>query len=359
MNRRRAALWTAGIAAGAAVGAVAGRALIRRHRSGADPDGLEALAELPPEDLGPVTSFDGTTIAVRAAGEPGGTADPVLVFAHGFSLDMTMWHYQWKALAEGHRCVLFDQRGHGRSGSAAGGDHSVQAMGRDLKAVLDAVAPDGPCVLIGHSMGGMSVLALAEAHPEVFGSRVAGVILADTAAAELVRGAIGALGARLEGLLRPRVRSALRIPGRAERLRMLLEARGADLAYAVARVTNFGPRADPALVRHITTLATRAPIEVWTDALAGLIDMDLREAVEAVRVPALVVVGDLDRLTPPAMALALKGALPDARLTVMEGAGHLPMMERPEQFNGLVERFVERLAGTARSAPAEAVEARP
>jgi pimeloyl-ACP methyl ester carboxylesterase len=346
VNRWRAALWTAGLAGGGAAGATLVRAVVRRDRGVADPHELEALAGLPPEDLGAVPSFDGTRLSVRAAGDRVRPEDPVLVFAHGFSLDMTMWHHQWTALSERYRCVLFDQRGHGRSERPPDGDYSLQAMGRDLRAILDLVS--GPCVVVGHSMGGMSTLALAEAYPEEFGTRIRGVVLADTAAAEIVRGALGAIGARLEAVLRPRLRTALRAPGRAERLLRLVETRGADVAYAVARVTNFGPRADPAVMRHVTALSTRAPAEVWTDVLAGLVDMDLRHALNAVKVPALVVVGDLDRITPPASALALKRALPDARLTVMRGTGHLPMLERPRQFNALLDRFLQ---GPVRGSP--------
>lgn len=336
---RRRALWAAGIATGAAVGAVAARTLVRRVRGNVDPEVLAELAELPPEDLGPVRTPDGLDLHVRAAGDPGST---VLVFVHGFSLDLTMWSYQWRELGDRYRCVLYDHRGHGRSARSPDGDYSLRAMAGDLRAVLDAAVGDGPCVLVTHSMGGMCLLALAEDRPEEFGTRVAGVVLADTAAAELVRGAVGALGARVEALFRPRLRAALSIRDRAERLRRLLQSRGGDLAFGVARLTNFGPGADPAMVEHVTSLSVQAPIEVWTDALAGLVEMDLRHALEHVRVPALVVVGDLDRITPPATALAMQRALPSARLVVLQGAGHLPMMEQPERFNGLVADLADR-----------------
>src|SRR5205807_339679 len=154
VSRRRGAAILAGAAAGTAASVLASRALVRRQRRRPDPERSERLTELPPEDLGPVVSHDGTLLAVRAAGEEG---RPALVFAHGFSLDMTTWHYQWKAFSDRYRCVLYDQRGHGRSGPAVGGDHSLQAMGGDVRAVLDAAVPRGPAVLVGHSMGGMAL----------------------------------------------------------------------------------------------------------------------------------------------------------------------------------------------------------
>ena len=97
MSRKRAALVTAGIAAGAVAGGVIGRTVLNARRRGA-PQADERLSELPPEDLGPVRSFDGTELAVRAAGDP---SNPTIVFVHGFSLDMTTWHYQWTACRTG------------------------------------------------------------------------------------------------------------------------------------------------------------------------------------------------------------------------------------------------------------------
>src|ERR687887_134432 len=94
-----------------------------------------------------------------------------------------------------------------------------------------------------------------------------------------------------------------------------------DFAYMVARLTNFGPKASPSMVEYVVDLSMRSPIEVWTDGIAALVEMDLRHAIQHVRCPSLVVVGDLDRLTPPASALAIVGELPDGELAVIEGAG--------------------------------------
>jgi len=334
VNRRRA-LWVAGAAAVAGSAIAAGKIMARRERRGPDGEAGERFDELPPEEIAPVVSPDGTLLRVRAAGHPD---RPALVFSHGFSVDMTTWHYQWKDLSAEYRCVLFDHRGHGGSGKAAGGDHTLQAMGRDIKAVIDAaVHPDQPVIVVGHSMGGRAILGLAETHPELFGERVVGAVFADTAAAELVRGAAGAIGTRLLALAPSLGRRFGRRLG-STRLRMRLGA--SDLAYLVGRVTNFGPGASPSMVEYVVDLSMRSPIEVWTDGIAGLVEMDLRHAIQHVRCPSLVVVGDLDRLTPPASAMAIKDALPDGRLVVLEGAGHMAPMERHEQFNGVVRRFV-------------------
>jgi pimeloyl-ACP methyl ester carboxylesterase len=126
-------------------------------------------------------------------------------------------------------------------------------------------------------------------------------------------------------------------------LRRYVLASPGDVGHLVARVTQFGPHASPHVVDYVVGLAARAPSEVWTDALAGLMDMDLRHAVQHVRVPSLVLVGELDRVTPPSSAVALAGELPQGRLEVIEGAGHIPMMEAHEDFNRRVDRFAQEV----------------
>jgi len=332
VNWKRTAAVLAGVTVGTAAGVIATRAAIHRDRRRIDPEEGERLAELPPDDLGPVVTEDGTLLSVRAAGDQ---SAPAVIMAHGFSLDMTTWHYQWKEWSARYRCILYDHRGHGRSGTSHDRDYTLQAMGRDLRRVLEATVPEGPAVLVGHSMGGMAIMAMAEAHPEEFGERVAGVILADTAAAELVRGAIGGILGRLTGFKVPDTR--------AERIHAFMKGGRSDLSYLVARLTNFGHHPSPWLVDYISAISGQAPVEVWTDALSGVLQLDFRHALEHIRVPALVIVGDVDRITPPTSAEALADALPDAELVVLEGAGHLTMLERHEQFNAVVLPFLDRV----------------
>ncbi|MGH2677736.1 MAG: alpha/beta fold hydrolase [Actinomycetota bacterium] len=338
----------AGVAAVAAVGAVvAERTAARRLRARPDAEGREDLGALPPEDLGPVTSFDGTKLHLRAAGPPDA---PALVFLHGITLDMTTWHYQWTALSDRYRCILFDARAHGRSGRPASGDYSLGAMAKDLKAVLDTMVPNRPAVLIGHSMGGMAILSFAEQFPEEFGNRVVGVVLVDTAASDVLRDVFGGIGARVgQGLRRVGKRYTTR-PDLAERLQRRIRGFGADFAFLVGWATNFGPNASPSQVEHITRLASEAPVEVWTQTLQSLLEMDLKHAIERVTVPSLVIVGDRDLLTPKTSAQALRSALPDARAVVITGAGHISMMERHQVFNEVLEGYLEQMlaVGTGR-----------
>jgi pimeloyl-ACP methyl ester carboxylesterase len=130
-----------------------------------------------------------------------------------------------------------------------------------------------------------------------------------------------------------------------EWIRRQAGGRGFGVAFLAARAMNFGVDAPPSIVDHITRVSAGTPVEVWTDLGPSLLEMDLTHALEHVRVPALVVVGDVDRLTPQVSARAIVSALSDARLVVLSGAGHCAMLERPEEFNAEIESFLGEVAG--------------
>jgi pimeloyl-ACP methyl ester carboxylesterase len=291
-----------------------------------------------------VVSFDGTELAVNVVGPtPDDPAVPTLVFAHAFTLDMTAWHFQWKELSDRYRCVLYDHRGHGRSGPAGPGGYSIQAIGMDLKAVLEAAAPEGPVVVIGHSMGGMGVVSLADQFPEAFGTKIAGVVLANTAAADVLKGIVSNLGIQASRALLPLARRITANTGRGYRIRSRFFQGQADLAFLVGALTNFGSTAPPSIIEHVVRLSGQAPLEMWGDLITSMFEMDLGDALESIKVPALVLVGDIDRLTPPTSAVALKRRLPDARMVLFRDVGHCAMLEHPREFNRIVEEFVSEV----------------
>jgi pimeloyl-ACP methyl ester carboxylesterase len=303
------------VAAGAVATGLVGRTIVRRHHH-ADPEADEPLGLLPPQDLGPVRSFDGTELAVFAAGDP---ASPTLVFAHGFSLDMTTWHYQWTALSARFRCVLFDFRSHGRSAPATDGDLSIAAMAHDLAAVLEATVPEGRAVVVGHSMGAMAMLAMAESRPDALTSRVGGMVLTGAAASNLFR----ARWARSPGApAAPRsVRDA------AVRLNSVGGVMARPATSAAWRPASPSSAQTPRPPRRSRGAPGRSVVVGGVDdGLAGLMDMDVRHAVHHVRVPALVIVGSTTgHAARPGVdrpASSRTGGSDDPR------AGRVPMMER-------------------------------
>ncbi|HWL90091.1 MAG TPA: alpha/beta hydrolase, partial [Actinomycetota bacterium] len=258
-----------------------------------------------------------------------------------FSLDMTTWREQWSDLGDEFRCVALDHRAHGLTEVPATGDVTLRSMGRDLATVLDAVGKDRRAVLIGHSMGAMAILALAEQRPDLFGDRIAGVALLGASASDLLRGALGGV----TDILRPRLGSVASAARRVDRLRKAILAGPGDVSAIVARVTQFAPEAPDDVVNHVLHLAERTSSVVWTDGLSELIGMDFRHALPRITVPALVAVGDQDRVTPPAVAVELAAALPAGRLFIVEGAGHIAMLERPDRLNPELRSFARSAMG--------------
>jgi pimeloyl-ACP methyl ester carboxylesterase len=185
-------------------------------------------------------------------------------------------------------------------------------------------------------MGAMAVLSAADAG--VLGDRVAGVALIGGASSDLLRAAMGSITNA-----RPRPGTFAGAARRVNRLRRAVLASPADVARTFTRLTQFGQDPTPELVEHVVGLAARASSAVWTDGLAHLMDVDLRHAVTKVTVPALVVVGQEDRVTPPSAAVELAGTLPDGRLAVIPGAGHLPMLECPQDVNDRIRAFASEV----------------
>ena len=184
-------------ATGVAVGAAARKrshvAAERRRLATQLASGGAEPGMLPPGDPSSVTADDGIRLSCEEIEPAGGPADLTVVLVHGFALDRRTWHFQRRSLAElAHptaRLVLYDMRSHGRSERAPRATCTIDQLGFDLDAVIRALAPTGPLVLVGHSMGGMTIMALAEERPELFADRVVGVVFIATSAGELGTGA--------------------------------------------------------------------------------------------------------------------------------------------------------------------------
>ncbi|HET9875841.1 MAG TPA: alpha/beta hydrolase, partial [Mycobacterium sp.] len=182
--------WLAGAAGLAAVGSVAGATVahsMTRRTTAEDPYADEDFEILDSDRSSVVTTDDGVQLAVRDVGPL--DAPLTVVFAHGFCLRMGSFHFQRARLTQEWgrqvRMVFYDQRGHGASEIAPPDTYTVPRLGQDLEAVLAAAAPRGPVVLVGHSMGGMTIMALAELYPEMFVDQIRGVVFISTSAGKL------------------------------------------------------------------------------------------------------------------------------------------------------------------------------
>lgn len=241
---------------------------------------------------------------------------PLVVLSHCWTGSRATWEpVAARLVAGGRRVVLYDQRGHGASTIGAEAP-TVEQLGEDLAAVLAAVdARDA--VLAGHSMGGMTLQALAVHRPDVVAERVHALVLAGTAGFGVAAGLIAAPAFFLTGN-RP-----------VERLL------AGPLGPALCRGTvGRNPRRAHLVATRDAFLSL--PAEVRRQFLIALQAMDFRAGLGSVTVPTTVVVGSRDRLTPPRLARGLAAAIPGARLVQVPRAGHMLPYEEPDRLAELI-----------------------
>jgi pimeloyl-ACP methyl ester carboxylesterase len=307
---------------------------IRRRPDPVDPAGLALPGDRREHRL---TMSDG---CVLRAVERGPRDGPPVLLLHGVTLAASVWAYQMRGVADaGRRVVALDLRGHGGSGGAPGGGSrramgaapTLERMALDVGEVLSGLDLGG-ATLVGHSMGGMVTLRLLGLRPDLAAGSgpVAALVLVATAAnATRDRGIPGlsdalALAAPLIG---PASGLAARLPG------PTLPA--SDLAFLLARVT-FGSQASHRQVAFTGHLTSEVPVRVSAGLLLDILRFDAEAVLSTIRLPTSVVVGDHDLMTPPGQAEHMAGSIAGAELFVLEGCGHMVMLERPDELNRLV-----------------------
>lgn len=262
-------------------------------------------------------------------------APVTVVLSHGYCLGQDSWHFQRAALRGLVRTVYWDQRSHGRSGrgraQADGVPVGIDQLGRDLKAVIDAAAPEGRLVLVGHSMGGMTMMALADQYPALIRDRVAAVALIGTSGGKLGEVTFGLPVAGVNAVRRvlPGVLKAL---GSQTELVEKGRRATADLFAGLIKRYSFGSRdVDPAVSRFAERMIESTPIDVVAEFYPAFTEHDKSGALPAFRdVPVLILAGDKDLVTPSSHSEAISDVLPDAELVIVPDAGHLVMLEHPE-----------------------------
>jgi pimeloyl-ACP methyl ester carboxylesterase len=309
---------------------------------------LPPLTGPPPPGSRTVRTDDGVDLHVEVDGAE--EAPMTVVLSHGFTARLAEWELQRDALRDRARLVLWDQRGHGRSGWTPLTQATIDRTGQDLGQVLDAVVPAGPVVLAGHSMGGMSVMALARQRPDLFGDRVVGVFLLATSAGGLVEtGLAGRLVkvVRWLRLLPLYLRGLQLVAPLLERFRW----RGSPFGRWFTRRLLFGrDDADPARVRLVQQLLEETPFPVTAAFYATFLDHDESASLEVLaRVPVTVVAATHDRLTPVGHGRRIAAAT-GAELVVVPGAGHSVNLTRTE----LVDRALLDLLDRVQNAPRQA-----
>lgn len=352
----KAAGWVVGGVLGTAAAATA--ALTATHhnhiatqRKLAAELGTDRLEELPPGREFTVSADDGVPLSVEEVDPAdGGAPELTVVLIHGYTLDRRCWRFQRTHFAESTeprvRQVLYDHRSHGRSGRSARPACTIDQLGRDLDAVIRAAIPEGPIVLIGHSLGGMTIMALAEQRPELFAERIPGVAFLNTSAGEIGRSGLPKpLLSRRSPILPVAQRLSCWPPSAAavERGRGL----AGHLIWSLTRKLAFGDeKVSPALVELMTSMMRPTSFEVMTDFLATFGAHNRYAALAGLQYATALVLGsDGDRLIQWEHSEAIAALLPDAELVRIYHSGHMTMLEQPERVNKHLTDLVERCSG--------------
>jgi pimeloyl-ACP methyl ester carboxylesterase len=343
---------------GVAAGTVGNR--VTRARNGfRSVDAPDGWGHRPTEEL-VVTAADGLALHVEIDAADTSSRSrrhlagrtPTVVLVHGFCLSNRCWVLQRRALvASGYRVVTYDQRGHGRSGQPALDQCTVAQLGRDLAAVIEATCSTGPVVLVGHSMGGMTVMSYAGQHPDVVRERVLAVALISTSTggAEMTEFGLGATVGRVVGSLGPGVLSRMsRYAGPIGTLRKL----GRGVQDAVIQRWAFDSAVSPELVQFVGEMIFATSFEVMAAFLPDFDALDVSaDLAPLLGIETLVMNGAGDLVTPPSHSEEIVRRIPGAEHVVVEDAGHILMLEHPQ----LVTQQILMLIARAQRAAAEGV----
>jgi pimeloyl-ACP methyl ester carboxylesterase len=332
-------------AGGIALGIELERRIVAKRITRTSEADLEAFFSLRSD--GPdVTTPDGVVLHTEI--DEGADDDLTLVYVHGYALNLDCWHFQRLHFRGQLRQVFYDLRSHGRSTRSEAERCRIPQLAEDLYQVLEEVVGPGPVVLIGHSMGAMTIMRLAQSRPELFGSQVLGVALFCTSAGELTdHSPIRGIPARtFHRVAEPLMAGLNRIPELVSQGRRA----GSDLGYVVTRRMAFGSDdVPPSYVDFASEMLAEIPLEVVADYYPAIGELDEFGALEIVStVPAVVVGGENDMITPIEHTARIIELLPKAEAIRVEECGHLGMIEKHEVFNGALDRLLERVrAGLA------------
>ncbi|CAN5682228.1 alpha/beta hydrolase [soil metagenome] len=326
-----------GVGMAALVSGAAIRVAGRRIRRTSDPEIETVLDIATAVRHHQVSSRDGASIHVveRIGAPPAPVIDDVdspprpVVLLHGVTLQWWIWSAQFNTLPGRYRLFAWDMRGHGDS--TVGDDGmSMEAIADDLASVLEQFDLHD-ALIVGHSMGGMALGAFCAQHPKECEDRVSHLMFLATSAATLALpalagGAVGLVnlitGSTAE-LLQPRLRPSWR---------------DTDLSALVVRSV-FGRHPTGKAIDEVRRMLSEFDPDVARDAGRAIATHDVRDDLADVSLPTLVVVGDSDRLTPPAHARLVEEAIAGAQLRVLPGIGHQVMQEDPDALARLIDEL--------------------
>ncbi|CAN7524527.1 alpha/beta hydrolase [Phenylobacterium sp. LjRoot219] len=300
-----------------------------------------------------IASPTGSSLYVESHGPAGA---PPIIFTHGWGMDSTFWHYAKLDLGDRFRLVLWDLPGLGKSKAAGRQAISLDAFATDLATVIDHAGGQS-VVLVGHSIGGMTIQTLVRDYPQLQ-RRIAGVVLLNTTYTNPLKTMI--FSGPLQVLQRPVLEPAMKLITALQPLVWLSRWQSyLSGSSHLAQRFGFGKFVTRSQLEHTTLLSTRNPPGVVARGDLAMFHWDATGVLNRLRAPALVIGGDRDVVTKLEASRAIVDESDLATLRVVEGVNHMGPMERADLYNQMIGEFalqVQPTASTDLPAPARGLE---
>lgn len=272
---------------------------------------------------------------------------PALIATHGWGLDSTIWQYLKRRFAAesgaaARRLTTWDLPGLGRSKAPPSGEIALRNFAADLEHLIAGVG-DRPVVLLGHSIGGMTIQTLARDRPDLFGPRIAGVILINTTYTNPLATMI--LSGLARALRKPVLEPVFKLTILLKPMAWLSAWQGYLNGTAhIANRLQFGTTVTRSQLEHTTLLGTRNPPDVLAKGNLAMFDWDASGAVAAMACPVLIIGGEIDIVTKLEASESMARQAQGARLERVSGANHMGFLERAQHYDALIGDFVAQVA---------------
>lgn len=261
-----------------------------------------------------------------------------LILIHGWSSNSTQWYYLKKRLSPYYRLIMMDLPGLGKSGRPANNDYSLDKFARDLDAVIDLAGPRKPIVL-GHSIGGMTVLTYCKHVNSRLRDRVAGLVLVHTTYTNPVKTSIlsGLLSALEKPVLRPLCHLLIWFAPLVQISNWIKYLNGSQ--HLTNHFTGFAGTETRGQLDHTSRLSAFSPVGVIARGMLAMFEYDATQVLPTINVPVLVIAGAQDKLTKPVASEYIHQHIPGARLAMLQPGGHMGPLERGNEIAEAVSQF--------------------
>ncbi|WMT92795.1 alpha/beta hydrolase [Pelagibacterium sp. H642] len=271
-----------------------------------------------------------------------GQGPVTIVLTHGWSLDSSVWGYTKEDIGSGVRLINWDLPGMGKSVPRDRVVIGLTTFAAELRRLIETRTGPEPVVLVGHSIGGMTIQTLARDHPDLFSRQVDGVVLLNTTYTNPLKTMI--LSGLMQALRKPILEPAMRLTMLLQPIVWLMAWQSYLSGWThIANRFGFGKYVTRSQLNHVSLLTTRNSPGDQAKGNLAMFNWDATGALSDLNVPVLVIGGELDIVTKAEASKAIAASSRLARLEIIEGVNHLGFLERPDLYSAAIANFAAEI----------------